>query len=162
MIPKSVRLVEGVSHLTGHLEGNRYRERTLLEPVRQRLSLDEFHHDEQVLAILGNVEGGGDGWGAECGGGPSFSEKAGAPFGITAVLRGDELQGHIPPKPRVSGPVDFSHAARSNAITNLVVQQGASSRWHESLVGGPFLSMLPYVLFPRYREPNSNAAHPSR
>ena len=52
-----VRLVQRIRDLIGELQDDRHSQRTAADLVRQRFSLHQLHHDEEVRSLLTDVEG---------------------------------------------------------------------------------------------------------
>ncbi len=122
----AVRLIEGFCHLPRQVEHDRHGQRTPGESLGQRLALDQLHDDKEVIAILGDVVRHRDGWRTQDRGGSGFLQQTSPPVGIPAVLRGDELQRHVPAEPGVTGAIDLAHAAGTKLVADFVVQPSAS------------------------------------
>ncbi len=80
------------------------RDWTLRDPVRQRWTLDELHHEIIRADIVERADIGV----IQCGDGAGF------PFEALAELRGRNLDGDIAPQPGITGLPHFAHAASAN------------------------------------------------
>jgi hypothetical protein len=121
-----VRLAERIGRLGGDVRRLARRQRPGGEPAREHLALDVFHGDEEAALVLADVVGDGDVGRAQHRGRARFLEQAGSFLGIGAALGGEELQRHRPAEARVVGPVHLAHAAASELLVDLVLEDGGA------------------------------------
>ena len=127
---EAMRLVQRIRHLSGHLENRRDREGPPAHPLGQLLALDQLHHDEQVVAVFGDVVCRRNGRSAEQGCGAGLLQKARATVGVASIFVMDELQRDVAAQPRVARPVHVTHAAGAEVAADLVVEDGAADGGH--------------------------------
>jgi len=107
------------------------RKRTLLEPLGQRLSLDQLHHEEVRAVLAADVEEGADVRVVQGGDGPRLTLEAGAQLLVGGKAGREYLDRHVAPESRVARPIDFPHAAGAERGDDLVgAKAGAGSEWH--------------------------------
>ena len=104
-----VRGAEPVRNLRCDLRGARRREGPRLEPLGQRLALQQLRDRVRDVPVRARVVDGEDARVVQRGDGARFPlEAPEAVFVVDAV--GQKLDGHVPVQARVAGAVDLSHA----------------------------------------------------
>src|SRR5262249_28399967 len=110
---------------------------------RERLALDQLHHQIGAALELADVVERDDAGVVEPTGGAGFAEHAGTPRAIAAHLLGQQLDRDLPAESLVDRAIDVAHAARAE-------------RGHDAVVGNPLHGL------PRgYREPLVSGACPT-
>ena len=74
--------------------------------------------------------------------GPGLLLEAPQALRVLGELRGQHLDGHLPPQPRVPGPVHLAHAPRAEGGENFVRAEAAVYRFLSRLTDWQFF--LPY------------------
>ncbi len=121
-----VRFVEGVGDLDARLDRFPYRQRSLRDPLRQQLAVDEFHDDEVGAIAFADVVGDGDVRRAQHRGGAGLGEEAGAAFGVRLERRRQELEGDRPSQAQIVGAIHLAHPACPETFLDPVVLDGCS------------------------------------
>ncbi len=100
-----------VGHLRGHAKGGFDRQRpSLRNPCRQRVALNQRHHDVGTVTIVAGLEDGADVRVIEPGRGLGFDQQA--PVGVRIQHIGpDPLDGDLAVESRVLGDEHFPHPA---------------------------------------------------
>jgi hypothetical protein len=118
----AVRLVERVGRLRGDRHRVGDRQRPARQPRRQRLAVDQLHHDERPVAVLAQVVDRRDVRRAQHRRGARLAEQARALF--RARRPGvQHLHGHGPSEPRVLGAIHLAHAAGAEPIADAVLRE---------------------------------------
>ena len=108
--PLAVGLVQRVGDLDGVAERLVQRERTLAEPVGQRLALQVLHDQEVGLALPADIEDGADVGMAQRGDRLRFPLEPRLPLGVGGDMRGQDLDGNGSLQPSVGRFIDLTHA----------------------------------------------------
>jgi hypothetical protein len=87
----SVRLVEGVCDLDGVAEALVQRQRTLLQPLVERLALEVLEHEVVEAVLMSDVVEPADVGVVEVGDGPGFALEALAQVGVPGQVFGEDL-----------------------------------------------------------------------
>ena len=98
----------------------------LAQALAQRHAVEELEDDvgAPVLAARRRRPPRGSGW-LRAPGGLRLLLEAAQPIGVGGGVRGQDLDCHLAPEPRVARAVYLAHAARADASENLVPAQGA-------------------------------------
>jgi len=92
-----------------------------LEPLRDRLALDQLHDEEVPVAVLLHpVERRNVGV-VERGENLRLALEARDAFGVGGKSFGEDLDGDLAPELRVSGAIDLTHAARAQHGNDFVL-----------------------------------------
>ena len=135
-----VRLVEGFGDLDGVAQHLRGGQRTLLEPLGQRVAFQVLHYQEvDRLPALSGVEGAGacrrllanvvqraDMWVVQAGDGSRLACEPPLQIGVRGDMLGQHLDRDSAVEAGVTGLVDLAHAARTERGLNLVRPQGGA------------------------------------
>ena len=116
-----VRGVEGVCNLDREIERDFERQRPVVDPVLQRLAVEELHRDERLALGLVDVVHRADVRVVERRGRARFALEALERTGLARQFVGQELQGDRAIEPHVLGLVDDAHAATAEAFRDLVM-----------------------------------------
>ena len=109
--PLAVRFLQRLGHLADDAHRFARLHGAAAEDGRQRLALDQLHHDEDLLALLFDGEDGGDVGVIELGDGARLAQEARLPLRIVGDVVGEDLDGHFAQQPRVLGAPDLTHPA---------------------------------------------------
>ena len=130
--PGAVRPGQGVCNGERHPEHFRQRQ-TGPKQRAQSLTVYVLHDDEVSAVDRDDVVDGGDVRVIEGGGGAGLLQKALAPALVGPIAGVKELDGHVPAKPGVAGPVHLSHATRAHESEDLVGAQARSRCYRHGL-----------------------------
>ena len=118
--PLLVRLFKRLSDLACHGQALIKQKRPAQEPLRQRLTLDQFHHQGPDAVRLFEAEDRGDVRVMELGQDLRFALESSKPFGVFGIRRGKDLDGHLPVELGVGGAIHLAHAAFAELGGDLV------------------------------------------
>ena len=139
MIPASCAAGERARDLRGRSRAPRSRlAARRLEPLAQRLALDELGGDEVEPVDLADLVDGDDVRVVERGGGARFLREAAHPAFVPGEFVRQQLERDPAPEPRVAGQVDFAHPAPGQQRDHLVAPRPPARRQ-----GSPVLSQPP-------------------
>ena len=102
-------------HLDADVHDVAHRQGALLQPVPQRLALDELGHDVGAAVQLAEVVHDHDVGVVQARRGPRFLTEASDPVTVGGELRREDLERHRPVELRVVGEIDLARAARAQA-----------------------------------------------
>ena len=108
----AMRFFERVGNLDRNLEQFRLGQRTALQPIRQRLAFEVFHHQEFGCAVAAYVVQNADVRMLQLRDDSSFAFKASAQLGIRYQLRVQNFDRDSSVQPRIPCPVHFPHSTR--------------------------------------------------
>ncbi len=123
--PAPVRAVEGGGDLRAQAQDVFERQPSLLEPLGERLALDQLQHEVVQLAAV-HFRGSPTSWSVQMwgwfrrGDALRLAVESRAELGVHGELRGKELQGHVALETGVTGTIDLAHAARAQGHRDLV------------------------------------------
>jgi hypothetical protein len=104
-------------------------QRALLQAARQRLAVDELHHQVVDAVLATDVVQRADVGMTQLRDGARLAVEAGAGLGRLGQVRRQHLHGHIAAQARVAGAVDLAHAAGAERGDDLVrTEHGAGSQ----------------------------------
>jgi hypothetical protein len=103
------------------------RQRTLRQPVRQRLAVEQLHDEERRAVVLADVVQRTDVRVGQLRDRARFAIEARAELRVRGQRGRQDLDGDGPVEPRVAGLVDFAHAARANGAEDFVRTEACAS-----------------------------------
>jgi hypothetical protein len=115
-----VRAAEGVADGDGDLDGLAHAHGARLHALREALALEEFHDEEDAVALLGDVPDVDDVGVAEEVGGLRLAHEALAHDGVAGELGGEQLERDVVAQDDVARAVDRAHAPGADAAEDLV------------------------------------------
>src|SRR5262245_29991016 len=120
---------EGGSDLNGVCERLIERQKTLLQPVGQRLALEELHDEKRRAAFLTDLVRRADVRMLELRERTGFAVEALSEVRVEREDIGQDLEGHDAIEPRVARLVHLAHAARAEGRNDFVTAEPSS--WNE-------------------------------
>ena len=119
-----MRFGQGISNLNRILKGVGKRQIFAALQLIERLALDEFHGNEIIAVVGGNVINRDDVRMVQRRSRPGFLHKALPAFRVAHLVGRQQLQRDRPVQVRVERLVDDAHATFAELLLNLVVGQG--------------------------------------
>src|SRR5262249_59468054 len=101
------------------VEGNR----ASLDPVGERVTLDEFHNKEEFSALLFHSIKRSDIWMIQRREHLRFTVESGEPVRILRKCIGQHLYSHAAPELCIAGLIDLTHSARADLRLDLVLPE---------------------------------------
>jgi hypothetical protein len=106
-------------------------DRSALQPLPQRLALEQLEHGVARPVVSAEIVDGEDVGVIEGGDGASLPLEAADAVRVAAAVGGDDLDRDVAPEAGVSGPVDLAHPPRPDGGHDLVrAQSSARLHWH--------------------------------
>ena len=126
-----MRLIQRVRYLCSVLKHLLQRQRPLLQTLRQRLSLDAFHHQIIDPILRTNIVKSTDVRVIQTGDRLRFALKALFASGILRKLRGQNFDGDAAFETRIPSALHLSHAASTKRCRDFIMAQvSAWSKGH--------------------------------
>ena len=130
----SMRVVQGIGDPDGGPQGERQRQRAVLQPPREGHAVEILHHQEDRRTVLADVMECADIRMRDAGDGASFVAE---PFDPAAwrvhELAREQLDGDGPIESRVARTVDFTHSPGTERCQDLEwAEAGAGRETHDS------------------------------
>lgn len=122
----AMRLIEGVRDLDGVLQRLIERKRSAFQPLRQRLALEQFHHEVVGAFVAADVMQRRDVWMAETGDQLRFTLEPGAGVSVVGDVFLQDLDGHGAIEPWIAGFVDLAHSPRANRGDHFIRAQAGT------------------------------------
>jgi hypothetical protein len=116
----AVRLVQRVGNLDGELQYLLYRQRTFLQPLRQRLAFQILHYEEINSVLMADVVEDADVWMIQAGDGLCFALKSLAQLGTIGKMRRQNFDGNNAIQTRIPGFINLAYSARTNSGKDFV------------------------------------------
>ena len=112
-----VQRVERREHLPSQTHGLGQGQGPALQPLGERLAVEQLHRDEEPSRVLADLEDLAGMGVADAGRGAGFTPEA-----LAALFVGlrDGLQGHAPAEARILGRIDDPHASLSQLVQDAV------------------------------------------
>jgi len=123
--PEAVCGVEGIGDLAPVLEGERVRQRSSCEPLRQRLSFEKLHHQEVRSVLTSDVVESADVRMVQPRDGPRLPVQPLTPVLFSGKFGGKDLDGDGALEPGVPGFVDLAHSTCPDGGEDLVGSQAS-------------------------------------
>ena len=135
---EAVGFVQGIGHLHSRCRGCRPPAARRADPHRQQLAFDVLHRDEEAGVVLDEVVGDGNVRGAQLGSDLRFANEPGPSLGRGVERGRQELERDPAAKSRVLGQIHITHAAASEAVDHVVLEDGgtreACAVRHDSII----------------------------
>src|SRR5208283_788602 len=120
----AVGSVECVGNLNAKLQQLVDLERTVLDLVLERLTIQKLHRDKCLRFLLADVVDGADVGMIQGGGGLCLSTEAAERLRIARHFVGQELQSDESVQASVLGLVNYAHAATTELLDDAIVRDG--------------------------------------
>ena len=124
---------QGVSDLDGNLERLVERQRTFPDPLRERLSLQQLHHEERGACVLANVVERADVRVCQLRDSAGFTVEPIAELRVLCEVRRQHLDCHRAIEPRVARTIDLAHTPGPERSKNFIRAEtragGESQGW---------------------------------
>ena len=111
----AVSLVQRVGNLDGVLQHLLHRQRTFLQPLRERLAFEIFHHQKINSVLMADVVEGADVRMIQAGDRFCFALESLAQFGTISKMRRQNFDGDDSIEAGIAGFVNFAHSARTDS-----------------------------------------------
>ncbi len=99
------------------------RHRALLDPRAQRLALEQLHDGDRQAVDDRQLVNRQDARVRERGHRSRLGLEPAPHLGVGRDVRGHHLDRHVAIEPRVAGPIDLAHAARTDGLDDLVLRE---------------------------------------
>ena len=126
--PALVRGVERIGDLPGHRQRLGNRQRPSRQSIRDRLPLDQLHHQRLDAVGVFDAVNGGDVRMIERRQDARFALEARPSIGIGGEGVRQDLHGHVALQPRVACAIDLAHATCTDALVQLVDAKTAAGQ----------------------------------
>ena len=121
------------------------RQRALLQPLGQRVAVQELHDQEVDAVLVPNVEEGANVRVVQAGDGLGLALEPLLEIGVRGDVPGEDFDGDGAVQTGVSRFVDFAHAARAEGGFDLVgAECGTGIEWHGSAHGHALLEFVEF------------------
>ena len=146
--------IESVRDLNPDLQRLVDRQRAFLQPVGERLTVEQLHHEERRAVVLSYVMERADMRVRQLRDGSRFPVQPVFELRVPSERGAQDLDGDGPVEPRVARLVDFAHAPRAERREDLVgAEASANGQGHEST---PIVATMPVVI-----KANRSGRHPA-